>query len=223
AVDVDGQPMLFPKENFSHGCISTVDVIYPSSPFFLLFNPELVKAQLRPLMQYTRTGRWHFPFAPHDLGTYPKANGQVYGGGERSEKDQMPVEECGNMLIMAAALARAEGKADLALRYWPQLSRWARYLRAKGLDPDNQLCTDDFAGHLAHNTNLSLKATLALGGYAQLCETAGKGEEAADYRRVARKMAARWSEMADDGGHYRLAFDRPGTWSQKYNLVWDRL
>ena len=221
--DIDGTPLFFPKENFSNGCIATVDVIYPAAPLFLLFNVDLVKAMVTPVFQYASMKRWPFPFAPHDLGTYPHANGQVYGGGEVSEENQMPVEECGNMLILAYAISRAEGTAEYASRYWISLEKWARYLSEKGLDPENQLCTDDFAGHLAHNVNLSLKAILALGSYSRLCAMLGKKEEAAQYWKTAQQFARQWEQMANDGDHYRLAFDKPGTWSQKYNLVWDRL
>jgi hypothetical protein len=221
--DVDGQPMLFSKENDSNGCIDTVDVTYPSSPFFLYFNPKLLEAQLEPLMRYAALKRWRFPFAPHDLGTFPLANGQVYGGGELTADNQMPVEESGNLLIMIAALGRAEGNWDFARRYMPQLTQWASYLEDKGLDPENQLSTDDFAGHLAHNSNLSIKAIEALGAFAEIAEGTGDNQLAKRYMAVARSLPPKWGSLAREDDHYKLAFDQRGTWSQKYNLVWDQI
>ncbi|HLV87812.1 MAG TPA: DUF4965 domain-containing protein [Candidatus Sulfotelmatobacter sp.] len=225
AADYDGTLLSFPKENSSCGCVSTVDVIYPAAPILLLFNTELLKGSMTPVMEYSKTYHWPFRWAPHDLGIYPHANGHDYPANVDldSVEGHMPVEESANMILMALALAKADGNANYAAKYWPLFSTWAKYLKDKGLDPEKQIVTDDFTGPLAHNANLSVKSTSALAAYAQLCEILGKHEEAASYRKTAEEYARRWVALAQDGDHFKLAFDQPGTWSQKYNLVWDKV
>ena len=245
----DGEMAFLSKENDSNGCIGTVDVSYPSVPLFLLFNTEYVKGMLRPVFQFAACDSWEFDFAPHDVGRYPYAWGQVYGlNGKKGDlwfsgwnddifppfyqypagtdifefRYQMPVEECGNMLLMTAAVCKLDGNALFAEPHMAVLKQWTQYLIKFGADPGEQLCTDDFAGHLSHNVNLSAKAIMGIEAYARLAAQLGRTEEAEEYHAKAAEMAKDWEKRAIADDHYVLAFGNADTWSLKYNLVWDK-
>lgn len=215
--DSHKEPLYFTKENTSNGDIATVDVFYPMDPVWILLSPALAKATVVPVLSYAASWHWKFPNAPHDLGTYPIAAGRDDGG------EGMPVEESGNMLLLCDAICQADGAPGFVAPWWPQLTQWAHYLEQYGLDPENQLCTDDFMGHLAHNANLSIKAILGLAAYGDLCRMRGEDAAAGQYADMARKDARHWITAAGEGNHFKLAFDKTNSWSQKYNLVWDRI
>jgi len=196
---------------------ATVDVTYPSAPLFLLYNIDLLKGMLNPIFYYVESGKWPYLFAPHDIGDYPHANG------EASDNFRLPVEESGNMLILTAAIATMEGDASYAENHWNTLTQWADYLLNEGFRPENQLNTDVFTGLSANNSNLSIKAILGIASFARLADMLGKNGTAKKYAAEARLLAQEWTTLADDGDYYRFAFDQPNTWSQKYNLVWDKI
>lgn len=247
--DEKGEVMFLSKENDSNGCIGTVDVSYPSIPLYLMYNTEFVKGMMRPVFDFASREVWEFDFAPHDVGRYPFAWGQVYGtNGENYGKShvyddgavyqpyymfpagseiydfkyQMPVEECGNMLVMAATVSEIDGNTDFVAPYMDVLKKWTKYLLTYGADPGEQLCTDDFAGHLAHNVNLSAKAIVGIESYAKMAAMMGNEEEAAEYHAKAKEMAVSMEERSKTEDHYVLAYGRPDTWSLKYNMVWDK-
>ena len=243
--DIDGTPLFISKENDSNGCAATVDVSYPSVPLFLMYCPELVRGMLRPIFKFARTPVWTYDFAPHDVGRYPILTGQVYGARQRAKNQamgiahppyylypatadayllhrQMPVEESADMLLMVAACCKADGDYSIARENLDLLEQWFHYLQAFGSDPGEQLCTDDFAGHLAHNVNLSAKAIMGIAAYSQILQALGYSEKAEAYFLQASELMRSWLRRADAGGYTRLAFCSDG-WSMKYNLVWDKL
>ncbi len=241
----NGRMLFLSKENSSNGCMSTADVSYPSCPLFLLYNPELVRGMCRPILEFASMPVWEFSFAPHDVGRYPHATGQIYGVADYLEhrdegvvfppyylypagtgayihRDQMPVEESGNMLLMLCAAAQMDGDYALIREYRDLLQSWVGYLLEYGEDPAEQLCTDDFGGHLAHNVNLSAKAICGIAAWSLICRGLGDGEAADRYMARAHAMADSWLERAwTEGGSY-LTFAGQG-WSMKYNMVWDRV
>ncbi|CAF3704465.1 unnamed protein product [Rotaria sp. Silwood1] len=214
------RPRLFMKEISSGGAVSTVDVIFPSSPFFLWLHPEMLRDVLIPVLAYANNEtsiNYNLVWAPHHLGKWPVCDVLP------DEQEQMPIEESANMLLMLASIVQRLLKTDFLQHYWNVMEIWAQYLNNTLPDPGNQLCTDDFEGPSPHNCNLALKGILGLGAYAILLNSTGETQRATIYMNQAQAYANYWLQAARDDENYRLQYDLPNTWSQKYNLIYQSI
>ena len=115
----------FLKEISSDGDMSTVDVIFPTSPLLLYTDPMLLRMLLAPVLAYANNEtatRFSYPFSPHQLGQYPIADSRT------EDQEVMPLENSGNMLLMLLAVVQRDPGHDTAFfspRYWPMLTSWA--------------------------------------------------------------------------------------------------
>ena len=166
----DGKPMLFAKENFSNGDVGTVDVLYPYRAHLPLLQPAPARRPGSPRPRLRRQPQpLALPLRPARPRPVPPCQRPEL---RRRRKNRRRPDarrgESGNLILCVDAIARLGNSTELAETYWPQLTQWALFLKQHGLDPENQLTTDDFAGHVTHNANLALKAIDALAAYADL-------------------------------------------------------
>jgi hypothetical protein len=140
-------PIIFLKEISSNGNFQTVDVIFPAFPFFLYTNPKWLAYLLEPLLEHQLSGQYPNDYSMHDLGAhFPNATGHPDGRDE-----YMPVEECGNMLIMGLALVNsfrydtepAFAHAQVQTQELPFWKKYSSHVDASGIDVPRSISTTD--------------------------------------------------------------------------------
>ncbi|KAI7961077.1 hypothetical protein MJO28_001566 [Puccinia striiformis f. sp. tritici] len=137
----------------------------------------------------------------------------------------MPVEEAGNVLIMVLSYYQLTKDVDWLKKHYNTLKQWAQFLVDDGLVPAEQLSSDDFAGKLANQTNLALKAIVGIGAMSQIALATGDQDTGSKLRLTAEDYIAKWAKfaLADNGQHTKLAYQLNDSWGTLYNLFADRL
>ncbi|TQV95275.1 glutaminase GtaA [Cordyceps javanica] len=214
--------MVFLKEISSNSDIQTVDVLFPAFPAMVYLNHDLIKWSLEPLLEYQKSGRYPNKWAVHDLGRYPRALGYDDGNDE-----PMPLEECGNMVIMMLSYAQKSGDNQWLIDNWDLLAQWAEYLIEDAKIPAHQLSTDDFAGQLANQTNLAIKGIIALEAMSQVAERAGHGDKKQHYSDIAHDYYDFWADHGINRNtstpHSTLAYNDMESYGLLYNLWGDKI
>ncbi|KAL1730973.1 hypothetical protein EV714DRAFT_283692 [Schizophyllum commune] len=205
----------------SNGNTNTVDVIFPMWPLLMYLNPALGKYILLPALKYQATGQYPNKYSVHDMGThFPKAIGHNDG-----KDEAMPVEECGNMLIMALSYTQKASDHSLINDYVDAFDQWTQFLIDEALVPASQLSTDDFAGHLENQTNLAIKGIIGIKAMSEIANTIGDKTTGSKYNDIASDYVSKWQDLAKsaEGDHTTLNYGNDSSWGLTYNLYADKL
>ncbi|KAJ5175815.1 uncharacterized protein N7482_001692 [Penicillium canariense] len=209
--------LAFIKELSSDGNVNTIDVIMPAFPIYWVMDPDWIRLLLEPVMLYLDAGRWQLPYTIHDLGShYPHAIGH-----DDQQAEPMPIEECGNLLILALAYVRATGDESWTHRYMDTFQQYADYLVDNSIDIANQLSSNDAAGPLPNETNLAIKAAVGIKAFGEL---SGKKHYSLIGDKHADLFFSQGLGTDEDQTHFVLEYpDMPTTWKIPYNLYPDVL
>lgn len=211
------QVLAFIKELSSDGNVNTIDVIMPAFPIYWVMDPDWIRLLLEPVMLYLDAGRWRLPYTIHDLGShYPHAIGH-----DDQQAEPMPIEECGNLLILALAYVRATGDEGWSSQYMGLFRKYADYLVDNSINIAEQLSSNDAAGPLANETNLAIKAAIGICAYGEL-----SGDK--KYTHIGHEHADLFFRQGlgtdENRTHFVLEYpDKPSTWKIPYNLYPDVL
>ncbi|KAL9616903.1 MAG: hypothetical protein Q9160_008251 [Pyrenula sp. 1 TL-2023] len=218
-------PSAFIKEISSDGNVNTIDIIVELLPFFSVFNPDWLRLMLDPVISYLESGRYPNPYCIHDIGnSYPVAAGHDDGADEA-----MPVEESGNLLILAAAYQAFSGDTAWAASHASLFASYADYLTQNGLYPTRQLSTNDGLGPFTNMTQLGVKAAVGLGAYGLLSGNTSYTTTARSFANTifgdpANNAPGVGVAISDDTSlpYFTLTYNSP-TFFMLYNLYPDRL
>ncbi|KZV98212.1 DUF1793-domain-containing protein [Exidia glandulosa HHB12029] len=213
--------LAFMKEVSSNGNMNTVDVIFPFWPLVLYANPALGKYLLEPIFKYQSTGLYPNKYAVHDLGAhYPNATGHNDG-----QDEPMPLEESGNMIVMALSYAQRTGDKSQIQQYSALLAQWTQFLISNALVPASQISTDDFAGALGNQTNLAVKGIIGIAAMGEIMKLNGDSARADTYTSFAKDYVTRFRALATsrDKSHLKLSYGDDASWGLVYNLYADKL
>ena len=139
--------------------------------------------------------------------------------------EYMPVEECGNMIFMTLAYSQFTDNVEYLEKHYKILKQWTTYLIDFGLIPATQgnttevrgliiVSTDDFAGPLANQTNLALKAILGIRAMGEIASLTKNDKDAKEFMKTSEDYMQKWEKYTfeENSTHAKLAYQMNSSW-----------